>query len=85
MNFVIRQMKASDVDGLIKTFSRLNKPRDQYEMFWKEHREGRRVTFVADTGEEIVGYTNLLWQSDYAPFQEMGIPEINNMHILDEF
>ena len=85
MSFVIRQMKGSDIDGLAKSFSRLNKQRDQYEMFWKKHQAARRVTFVAVSGEEIVGYTNLVWQSDYIPFQEMGIPEINNMHVLDTF
>jgi GNAT superfamily N-acetyltransferase len=85
MSFAIRQMEESDIDGSTKTFSRLNKRREQFEMFWKEHQEGKRVTFVAVSGEEIVGYTNLLWQSDYIPFQEMGIPEINNMHVLDGF
>ena len=85
MNFLIRQMEASDVEGIATPFALLNKQRDQYETFWKEHSEGKRVTFVALVGEEVVGYTNLLWQSDYPPFQESGIPEINNMHILDAF
>jgi GNAT superfamily N-acetyltransferase len=78
-------MKESDIDGLTKNFSRFNKQRDQYEMFWKEHQEGRRVTFVAVSREEVVGYANLLWESDYAPFRESNIPEINNMHVVDEF
>ncbi len=84
MSFVIRQMKESDIDSLAKNFSRLNKQRDQFEMFWKEHQAGRRVTFVAVSREELVGYTNIVWQSEYASFQELGIPEINNMHVLDE-
>lgn len=85
MNFVIRQMEEGDIDLLAKAFHPLNKPRDQFELFWKEHQTGNRVTFVAAADEATVGYTNLIWESDYKPFQEMGIPEISNMHILDEF
>lgn len=54
-------------------------------MFWQEHAAGRRVTFVAVSGGLIVGYTNLVWKSDYDPFQESDIPEINDMHVVDEF
>src|SRR5262245_41773233 len=85
MNFVVHQMEKGDIDLLTKAFYPLNKPRDQFELFWREHQAGNRVTFVACAGEEIVGYTNLVWMSDYKPFQEMDIPEINNMHVLDKF
>lgn len=85
MNIVIRQMQEEDIDFLAKVFHPLNKPRDQFEMFWREHQAGNRVTFVACIEEKSVGYTNLVWKSDYKSFDETGIPEINNMHILDEF
>jgi len=85
MGFVIQHMKESDIDGLKKSFSNMNNQLDQYEIFWKEHQAGRRVTILAISDEQIVGYANLLWQSDYSAFQEMDIPEINNMHVLDEF
>lgn len=85
MSFVIRQMNERDIESLTQTFSRINKPRAQYELFWKEHQAGARVTFVAVSDEEAVGYTNLVWKSDYASFEALGIPEINNMHVMDEF
>lgn len=85
VNFLIRQMQRSDIEGIATPFAPLNKSRDQYETFWKEHSDGKRVTFVALVHERVVGYTNLLWQSDYPPFQEKGIAEINNMHVLDAF
>ena len=56
-----------------------------FQTFWKEHREGERVTFVAVSGDRVVAYTNLLWLSDYTSFRERDVPEINNMHVLDEF
>lgn len=85
MSFAIRQMQADDIEKLAQTFARLDKPRTQYERFWQEQQVGNRVTFVAFAGDSAVGYTNLVWQSDYAPFQAAGIPEINNMHVMDEF
>ena len=85
MTILIRQLQERDIDSLVKSFYPLKKPRDQFELFWKEHQAGSRVTFVACVGEKVVGYTNLVWGSDYKAFQELGIPEINNMHILDEF
>lgn len=85
MNFFIRQMLESDIGGITETFSRWNKSREQYERYWREHREGRRVTLVAMSGERVVGYTNLIWQSDYLPFREAGIPEINDMNVIEAF
>ncbi len=43
------------------------------------------MTLLAIHNDQVVGYTNLVWQSDYEPFRSAGIPEINNMHILDQF
>ena len=56
-----------------------------YDRFWLEHQLGKRVTLVAIAEQEAVGYTNILWQSDYRPFREQGIPEINSMHVIDEY
>lgn len=41
--------------------------------------QGSRVVLLAFEGEGVVGYGTLLWQSDYPPFKEAGIPEINNL------
>jgi GNAT superfamily N-acetyltransferase len=85
MSFFIRQMIEADVDGITRTFSRWNKQREQYERYWQEHRQGRRVTLVAVCGEQVVGYTNVVWQPDYAPFREADVPEINDMNVINEF
>lgn len=83
--FVIRPMTQNDIESLARNFVRYNKEREMYDRFWQEHQEGKRVTLVAIANKEVVGYTNLLWRSDYRPFREKGIPEINNMHVINEF
>ncbi len=81
----VRRMQEGDIDMLASAFLHLNKSREQFETFWSEHCSGIRVTFVAETEGAVVGYTNLIWRRDYQPFLDAGIPEISNMHVLDEW
>ena len=83
--FVIRHITRNDIQSLTRNFARYNKKQEMYERLWREHELGKRVTLVAITGQEAVGYTNLLWQSRYKPFRENDIPEISNMHVIDEY
>src|SRR4028119_1927896 len=85
MTFVIRKMIESDVDSMAQAFACWNKNREQYERYWKENQEGRRLTLVVVSGEQVVGYANIIWQPDYKPFREAGIPEINDMNVITEF
>ena len=57
----------------------------QWKRYYEENLRGERVTLLAIHADQVVGYTNLVWRSDYEPFQAEGIPEINNMHVLDPF
>ena len=84
-SFVIRHITQNDIENLTKNFAPYNKEQGMYERFWLEHQLGKRVTLVAIAEQEAVGYTNILWQSDYRPFREQGIPEINSMHVIDEY
>jgi ribosomal protein S18 acetylase RimI-like enzyme len=36
-------------------------------------------------GEKVVGCSNILWRSHYLPYQEAGIPEINDLNVAEEF
>ncbi len=40
---------------------------------------------LAIQDDRVAGYANLVWQSEYDPFRAEDIPEINNMHVLDEY
>ncbi len=85
MDFIIRRMVESDVDSIAQAFAHWNKQREQYVRYWRENHEGQRVTLVAVWGEQVVGYTNVIWQPEYEPFREAGIPEINDMNVIAEF
>jgi predicted N-acetyltransferase YhbS len=82
--FVIRTITHNDIQSLTRNFARYSKKQEMYERLWREHELGKRVALVAIIGQEAVGYTNLLWQSSYKRFQENDIPEIHNMHVIDE-
>ena len=85
MNFVIQQMTESDVNNIAQTFSCWGKKLELCKRYWKENQQGERVTLVAVSAAQVIGYTNVVWQSDYEPFLEAGIPEINDMSVITRF
>ena len=78
-------MVESDIDRIAEAFKGWNKQRDQYEQYWQENQNGKRVTLVAMLEEQVIGYTNVVWHSDYEPFCEAGIPEIHDMNVITQF
>lgn len=64
---LIRPMVASDPSVLASAFisSGWNKPESQFGQYYVEQSEGKRTTLVAFAGNEIAGYGNIIWQSDY--------------------
>lgn len=85
MDFTIRRMTAEDVDGVASAFAHRNKRREQYVRYYDEQGAGERVTLVAATGGHVIGYANVLWRSGYARFSEAGVPEINDLNVVEEF
>ncbi len=45
---------------------------------------GERDVIVAVLNERCVGYLTILWESDYPPFREEGIPEIEDFNVVKE-
>jgi GNAT superfamily N-acetyltransferase len=79
-------MRAADVGALVDAFvASWNKPPDQYPRYCAENLSGTRITLIAWVGNELAGYGNLLWRSDYEPFIEADIPEINDLNTLEPF
>jgi len=78
----IRRMQADDPSALASVFAEMNKSRAQFERYWQENIEGKRVTLVALLDRRVVGYTNVIWESDYQPFRQQGIPEVNDMNTV---
>jgi len=38
-----------------------------------------------ERGEQVIGYNNVVSQSGYPPFRELGIPEINDLNVIAEY
>ena len=82
MQVTIRPIEPVDPFHLTQAFAVWNKPLQQFEQYFLEHTTGFRTTFVAQIDTLLVGYTNILWFSDYIPFAEAGIPEIADLNVL---
>jgi len=78
----IRRMQADDPSALASVFADMNKSRAQFERYWQENVDGQRVTLVALLDGRVVGYTNVIWESDYESFRRQGIPEVNDMNTV---
>ena len=61
----IRGMQGDDPPAIVAAFAEMNKTLEQYERYWQENIDGRRVTLVALLEGRLVGYTNLIWEPDY--------------------
>ena len=62
-----------------------NKPPSMYERYLAEQEKGERLVFVAYSDEDFAGYITVHWHSDYPPFAEKGIPDIQDLNVLPQF
>jgi len=87
MNITIRLLEARDIQLIASSFADIgwNKPTSQYERYLAEQDRGERVVLVAYSDEDFTGYVTIKWQSDYPPFAEKGIPEIQDLNVLPVF
>jgi GNAT superfamily N-acetyltransferase len=83
----IRPLAPSDIDPIANAFARLgwNKPASQYERYLDEAMKDIRTTLVATWQELFAGYLTIKWQSDYPPFRDANIPELQDFNVLPEF
>jgi GNAT superfamily N-acetyltransferase len=83
----IRWLAADDIDPIVSAFAAVDwpKPRELYERYLREQEEGRRVVLVAFRGAEVHGYGTVVWEPDYPPLRDEGIPEIQDLNVLPAF
>jgi GNAT superfamily N-acetyltransferase len=79
---LIRPMQQDDPPAMATAFADMHKSQGQFERYWDENVQGTRVTLVAVLEEKVVGYTNVIWEPDYPPFRQRGIPEIHDMNTV---
>ena len=85
MEFRIRRMTAEDVEAIADAFANFGKTRAQYERYFAEQGRGERLTLLAvAAGGRVVGYANVLWRSAYPHFRREGVPEINDLNVVEE-
>ena len=84
MSVAIRFLRAEDVEPIARAFQQLgwHKPAAQYQNYLRAQQEGRRIVPVAFVDDEFAGYLNVVWRSDYPPFQAERIPEIQDFNVL---
>lgn len=80
----IRQMEAADVQEMLAALqaSGFKKTAPLFDRYLKEQSAGKRVVLVALLGGKFAGYLTVIWEPDYPPFRESGIPEINDFNVL---
>jgi GNAT superfamily N-acetyltransferase len=87
----IRPLESRDVLVISDAFTAMgwNKPPSIYEAYHQEQLSGRRLTLTAHVrlGEaaEFAGYVTVLWGAEYPAFQEAGIPEIQDLNVVDRY
>jgi GNAT superfamily N-acetyltransferase len=62
-----------------------NKPREQYSRYLEQHEAGEILCLVARVGTKVAGYLKIVWVPGYEPLRKAGIPEIQDLNVLDEF
>ena len=81
----ITELREGDIVDIAKAFAALNKSEQQYRRYFAEQQERARLVLVARSDAAIAGYVTVVWHSDYAPFREAGIPEIQDFNVLPDF
>lgn len=81
----IAELREADIADLAKAFAVLNKSEQQYWRYFAEQNTLARSVFVARDNTSMAGYVTIKWQSDYPPFHEAGIPEIQDFNVLPDF
>jgi len=84
MDVLIRSLEARDVEPIAAAFAAIgwNKPAAQYQRYLSEQQQGRRVVLVAFAHGEFAGYLTVVWRTDYPPFRDRNIPEIQDFNVL---
>ena len=88
MMLVLRPLRSEDIAEVAAAFAAIGwggKLESQYARYLAEHEAGTRVTRFAFVGGVFAGYLNVLWRSNYPPFADAHIPEVNDFNVLPPY
>ncbi len=82
----IRQMQAGDIQEMLSALvhSGFKKTGPLFDRYLREQTAGKRVVLMAFADGKFAGYLTVIWESDYPPFRESEIPEVNDFNVLPE-
>lgn len=80
-------LQENDFDEIVSAFKMIgwNKPKDIYEVYFKEQSDNLRSVIVAKTNGKFCGYVTIKWKSDYDFFAQKNIPEISDLNVLPAY
>jgi GNAT superfamily N-acetyltransferase len=84
----LRPLTAADATVISQAFAALGWPGktvEQFQRYLAEQAADRRAVIVAYAGDAFAGYLTVRWITEYAPFREQGIPEIQDLNVLPPF
>jgi GNAT superfamily N-acetyltransferase len=87
MSVTIKLLEAPDIPLIMAapSFLNFNASVPYFEALLAVQKKSERVVLIAHAGDIIAGFVTIKWQSDYPPFAEKGIPEINDLRVLAEY
>lgn len=83
--FEIRCLRADDVTPIADAFADANKTVEQYQRYLSEVEEGLRDVWVAFADAKVAGYVTLVWQPTYPGLVGRGVPEIQDLNVVEGF
>ncbi len=80
----IQPMTPADIEPIAEAVKALGgrKPASQYSRYLEEQAAGERTVLVAWLGAAFCGYVTICWRPGYPPFEEAGVPEIQDLNVL---
>ena len=88
MTLTLRPLRGEDIAEIAASFAALGwagKSAAQYRRYLAEQEAGTRETRFAFVDGAFAGYLNVLWRSNYPPFAEARIPEVNDFNVLPAY
>lgn len=84
---VLRKIKQGDCSIISDAFKNQNwdKPISQYQEYFKFQENRERDVIIATWDNQFAGYLTIKWQSDYAPFKKVNIPEVVDFNVLKKY
>lgn len=85
MDLKIRELSLTDVPVLASAFAALGWPgktEETFAAYVAQQRSGERTVLVAWQGARFAGYGCITWHSDYLPFRNGSVPEIQDLNVL---